>query len=158
MSVSSEYSRVHYAARKIVGNICQRCGASGRVHAALRPNVDRTKILIDPLCGSAYTTDPADYYALCIPCHRKLDLVEGRPYCRHGHKFTPENTLIKDGARHCRVCNRERARARVSTPEGHAAKSESDRRYRERHPITPEQRARKLELQRIRRAGRKGES
>jgi hypothetical protein len=33
--------------------------------------------------------------------------------CRHGHPQTPENTAIdKRGYRDCRVCRREKARAR----------------------------------------------
>lgn len=28
--------------------------------------------------------------------------------CAHGHEFTPENTYVWRGSRHCRACNRAR--------------------------------------------------
>lgn len=31
-------------------------------------------------------------------------------HCPKGHEYTPENTMIKDGCRECRRCNRERSR------------------------------------------------
>lgn len=35
-----------------------------------------------------------------------------RPYCKNGHEFTPENTIIrKDSGRACRICSRARSRA-----------------------------------------------
>lgn len=33
-----------------------------------------------------------------------------RPYCRHGHPYSPENTRVTAGRRYCRQCGRERVR------------------------------------------------
>lgn len=36
-----------------------------------------------------------------------------KTHCIHNHAFTPENTWVdKDGWRHCKTCNRDRARTR----------------------------------------------
>lgn len=43
-----------------------------------------------------------------------MDLVEerkARTHCPQGHEYTPENTLIKRGKRHCRECARAYSRA-----------------------------------------------
>ena len=32
-------------------------------------------------------------------------------HCKYGHEFTPENTYMWGGQRHCRICNAERQRA-----------------------------------------------
>jgi hypothetical protein len=59
-----------------------------------------------------------------------------KTHCKHGHEFSPENTFMlrrpnrRKDERMCRECHRRRGRK----------------------PLTPEQTARKLELQRIRRA------
>lgn len=29
-------------------------------------------------------------------------------HCKHGHEFTPENTRVQGGSRHCRTCDRRR--------------------------------------------------
>lgn len=100
-----------------------------------------------------YSTDLADYMTLCQPCHRVMDLVEGRPQCTNGHNYIPENTGIKkDGSRNCRRCSRERMAERLKDPEIRARKNAADREYWRRNPMTPDQRARKTELQRVRRA------
>jgi len=41
--------------------------------------------------------------------------VASKTHCINGHEFTPSNTHIKpDGARNCRACDRDGARARYS--------------------------------------------
>jgi hypothetical protein len=41
-----------------------------------------------------------------------------RTHCKHGHEFTPENTLLRgDGARLCRACLKESARRRRTAVE-----------------------------------------
>lgn len=150
---SREYGNVHFAARKAIAEACEACGSAGPLHAALRQETEPSKLLTDPATGCAYSTDVADYHALCIPCHRRLDLVEGRPRCPKGHEYAPENTLTRpDGSRRCRACNRNGARTRNEVPENRAVKNERDRQYRAAKPMTDAQKARKLELQRIRRA------
>jgi len=37
-----------------------------------------------------------------------------KTHCPQGHAYTPENTCVCRGARHCRQCNRDRARVRRS--------------------------------------------
>ena len=89
----------------------------------------------------AYSDDPADYIPLCKPCHQTFDkaLIT---HCPHGHPYEGRNLMIEAGKRKCRTCVYARNNAR-----------------RLRNPMTPEQKARKLELQRIRRAAAKaGES
>lgn len=153
MPAGKEYMRAHYAARNAIDKTCEHCGANERLHAALRPDVPAEHIKIDPISKCSFSLYPLDYFALCIPCHRKLDWVELRTHCRHGHEYTPENTHVKsDGSRRCRTCHREQARLHNSQPEKRQIKNERDSTYRTAHPMTPEQKARKLELQRQRRA------
>ena len=60
-----------------------------------------------------------------------------KTHCRHNHEFTPENTILKsDGARQCRTCKNQAA------AQWHAANPQV---------LTPEQRARKSEQERLRR-------
>jgi hypothetical protein len=149
------YNRVHYAARKMIaGSACEQCGASGVViQAALRPGIEQAKLHAEPRTGCLYSDDPADYHPLCIPCHRHLDMIESRPACVNGHEFTPENTSIRrDGSRRCLTCHREQEQERKSDPAARARKNAADREYHRAHPMTAEQKARKVELQRIRRA------
>lgn len=152
MKTSTEYARVHHAARKAVGAICQRCGGGRPIHAALRPDVDPDRVKIDPATGCPYSTSLADYHALCIPCHRQLD---ARTHCYRGHEFTAENTRIGAKGRICRICHREREAARRYDPAIRDAFLETARQWRACHPLTEAAKARKLELQRIRRARRK---
>lgn len=60
--------------------------------------------------------------------------------CKHGHEFTPENTLTTPTGRQCRRC-----------------KNDSTARWTANNPqvLTPEQRARKSERERLRRQQRK---
>lgn len=37
---------------------------------------------------------------------RRYDPYAGRNTCQQGHRYTPENTYIHDGNRHCRACRR----------------------------------------------------
>lgn len=153
MAAGKEYMRAHYAARKAIATTCTYCGAVNQVHAALRPDVPAEHIKIDPISKCTFSLSTCDYFALCIPCHRKLDWVELRTHCSHGHEYTPENTHIKpDGSRRCRTCHREQARAHNAQPKNRQIKNKRDKEYRAAHPMTPEQKARKLELQRQRRA------
>ena len=53
-----------------------------------------------------YRRESSDYMQLCPSCHRKMDLR--KPYCKHGHNFTEENTYIDTrGFRQCRTCMKE---------------------------------------------------
>lgn len=147
------YGRVHYAARKVIGDACTHCGSRDKLEAALRPDTPESRLLLDSEFNAYYSEDLRDYFALCIPCHRRLDHVELRPTCRRGHPYEPGNTSIKsDGSRRCLTCHRDQAARRLADPEKRAVKNAADRAYRATNPMTSEQKARKLELQRIRRA------
>lgn len=55
-----------------------------------------------------YLRERSDYKHLCRRCHRLMDRGN---FCKHGHEYTPENTLIKQKKgenpyRQCRECNK----------------------------------------------------
>lgn len=153
VGTSREYNRIHYMARKTIGAACEECGSTEAIQAALRHDAEPARLRIDATTGCAYSTDVTDYHALCVACHRRRDLVDGRPECSNGHEYTPENTSIRsDGSRRCLTCHREQESARNEAPSTRAAKNARDREYREANPMTKEQKDRKLELQRKRRA------
>lgn len=54
--------------------------------------------------------------------------------CPRGHEYTPENTRIYKGRRHCRACDRERPRPWANTPE---ARERANRLRRERRVRAP---------------------
>lgn len=80
-----------------------------------------------------YSNDPEDYVALCKSCHRAFDFPV--THCPKGHPYAGDNLIWDANKRKCRTCVYARNNER-----------------RKRNPLTPEQRARKTELQRIRRA------
>ena len=47
-----------------------------------------------------------DVQPVCTVCHTKRDSLRMRQtHCKHGHEFTPENTLLAaNGTRHCKAC------------------------------------------------------
>jgi hypothetical protein len=52
-----------------------------------------------------------DVQAVCIDCHTARDSQKKKQsHCKRGHEFTPENTRISNGTRHCRECGRQRMR------------------------------------------------
>lgn len=55
-----------------------------------------------------------DVEAVCTTCHAARDSARKRQaHCKHGHEFTPENTIVKsNGTRGCRECRRASDRAR----------------------------------------------
>lgn len=159
MSAGPEYNRVHHLARKLLLGACIRCRATERLQAALSPGAPVGNLRKDPVSGCMYSMDPADYMTLCQPCHRIMDLVEGRTHCSNGHEYTPENTGAAPGnARRCLACHRDEEAKRLSDPEARARKQAADREYRRRNPITPEQHVRRMEMQRAHRARKKAQS
>lgn len=60
----------------------------------------------------------------CRICHRERGRSEPKSkrvnanslktHCSQGHEYTEENTLVCHGVRHCRQCNREKARIRAA--------------------------------------------
>lgn len=84
--------------------------------------------------GMRCSPDPMRYAPMCRGCHRRYD-KQGITHCPAGHEYAEANLILDRGKRKCRACVYARNTAR-----------------RRRNPMTPEQKQRKLELQRIRRA------
>lgn len=80
--------------------------------------------------GRRYSRNLDDYAPMCFRCHRLHDKAQITA-CPQGHAYEGSNVLIDNGKRKCRTCVYARNRARKPTPE---------------------QKARRIELQRIRRA------
>jgi hypothetical protein len=117
-----------------------RNSAAHRVAFSLAYDEDMDELTIDHLCHSLDESCPGGEtckHRRCVrPSH--LELVERgentrralrqiteaarrragkQTHCRHGHEYTPENTMIrKTGARRCRTCHREQVRRARKTP------------------------------------------
>lgn len=149
--MTKEYARVHHWARKRIGGTCLYCGSTEKIQAALSPDAPASRLRHDAQINCMYSTDPVDYIPLCIPCHSTLDRSL-RTKCHKGHDFSKENTSIRpNGSRRCLDCHRDNEARRLDRPGVRAAKNAADREYRKRVPMTAEQKARKVELQRLRR-------
>jgi hypothetical protein len=44
---------------------------------------------------------------LNTPIHKIVGRPSQNPYCKHGHKRSKENTIIKDGYKLCKPCRQE---------------------------------------------------
>jgi hypothetical protein len=84
--------------------------------------------------GMEYSLDPGRYQPRCASCHMRFDKSRITK-CPRGHPYAGDNLLIDAGKRKCRTCVYARNQARQRD-----------------NPPTPEQRARKAELQRQRRS------
>lgn len=116
----------------------------------------------------------------CNPAHLKLgpqrdnvlrsstslaSLNAKKTHCPQGHSYSPENTLIQNGRRHCRICKRDRSHAAAlrKTEQCHADpgfKTKIETKHKEwlqkRETTNPELRARRLEYYRAYRNRRIG--
>lgn len=101
------YSALHRWVRKnyTEPDGCEHCGTT---EAALEwANV-----------SGDYRRDRDDWLALCRSCHRALD----RPtHCKHGHEWTPENTITNVRQRLCRTCVNVRKRRWYAKKQGREA-------------------------------------
>lgn len=113
----------------------QRCEHCGGQAAEWALNHEKEGIVTLRDRFGEYSAEPMDYIALCKPCHQRFDAPT---VCPQGHEKVGRNLLIDEGKRKCRTCVYARNRERRRT-----------------HPMTAEQKARKLELQRQRRAREK---
>ena len=85
---------------KASSHLCAACGQPATDWALTTAGV----VLLDPQ-GRTYSTDPADYTALCRACHAGVDL--GRDVCRRGHPLTGDNLVQSHPRKHCATCRRE---------------------------------------------------
>jgi len=92
--------------------------------------------MVSPL-GQKYSADFTRYVPMCRRCHRVYDKAV-ITHCPQGHEYAGENLIYDAGKRKCRTCvykrNRDRSRE---------------------FGLSPEQRKRKSDLQRERRAAAK---
>jgi len=70
---------------------------------------------------------------------RKINRENWGKTCPKGHEWTKENTYWLKNAkpypkRQCRVCQKERKQAKLTTPEGRAYEAGKMRRWREKNP------------------------
>jgi hypothetical protein len=103
---TTEYSRIHRQARKVMAGACTECGTARQLEVALRADAPKENLRVEGERGCRYSTDTADYRTLCLRCHRAANgYAAGGPRCRWGHEYTPANTRIDmDGSRRCREC------------------------------------------------------
>jgi len=75
-------------------------------------------LVLDHLCRVRHCVNPAHL----DPCTIGENVMRGetlvadqvrRTHCPQGHEYTPENTRINNGSRHCRECARVRDRSRA---------------------------------------------
>ncbi|MEU2236123.1 hypothetical protein [Streptomyces vietnamensis] len=106
----------------------RRDSAHRIAYLVFRGSIERG-LVIDHTCHTSDTSCPGGSECLhrrCVnPAH--LELVEPgentrrgkspsalnaqKTHCRHGHQFTPDNTVIRDDGRACRACGRHAAAA-----------------------------------------------
>lgn len=127
------YMSAHNRNRRVRGRAsdfaCADCGDAAK-EWALQTGGD---IEVDDL-GRTYSNDPFDYAPKCYRCHRIQDKAS-ITHCPKGHAYAGSNVYLEQGKRKCRECVRARNNER-----------------RRQKPMTPEQKHRKLELQRRRRS------
>lgn len=69
-------------------------------------------------CGQKLCVNVAHLRCLTHAAHNALHVnaaswherQRAKTHCPHGHEYTPENTKIKRGRRHCRECMRRQSR------------------------------------------------
>lgn len=89
--------------------------------------------MVSPL-GQKYSADFTRYVPMCLRCHRVYDKAV-ITHCPQGHEYAGENLIYDAGKRKCKTCVYRRNEA-----------------WRANNPMTPERHARRLEMQRQRRA------
>ena len=92
-------------------------------------------------CGNKLCVNPKHLRAITHAEHNAWHLnaaawyerQRGKTHCPHGHEYTPENTKVKRGRRHCRECNRVYMRAYHARRKALSALREIDRRGSKGH-------------------------
>jgi len=71
-------------------------------------------LVLDHLCRNRGCVNPAHLEAVTQKVNANRGLtganMRNKTHCPKGHEYTPENTRIVSGSRHCRTCHRARAR------------------------------------------------
>lgn len=94
-------------------------------------------IHVDHLCRVRACVNPSHLEAVTSAENQRRGLVnqhKGKTHCKHGHEFTPENTYLCQGGRHCRTClnrrNRESdRRRRAARKAAECASAEAAQKY-----------------------------
>jgi hypothetical protein len=73
-----------------------------------------------------------DVQPVCRLCHVKRDSKRKRQtHCKHGHEFTPENTLVAgNNTRHCKACMKEREKTRAPRGTDYWKRINANRRHK----------------------------
>ena len=103
---SNGYGRVHYKGRAWKAHRAVFDRHVGPIAAGLQ---------VHHLCEHRACVNPAHLALVTHAEHCRLSKRVQRNHCAHGHEYTPDNLLIRNGARYCRTCKRasqRRVRAR----------------------------------------------
>ena len=131
----SAHRRVWRVKGKAVEHACVRCG--GQASEWAYKHDDPCPNEWTSPRGYKYSGDVDRYAPMCHPCHVDYD-KPSITHCPQGHEYVGENLIMDGGKRKCRACVYQR---------------NNDR--RKKFGMTPEQKERKLQLQRERRAAAK---
>jgi hypothetical protein len=79
-----------------------------KAYGPIAPDIDIDHVCFNPACVNLDHLRP-----LPRTQNRRLQRSKSKTKCKHGHEFTPENTIIlrpKSGGRACRLCMNARQR------------------------------------------------
>jgi hypothetical protein len=126
------HQRVWRAKGKAVNYRCVKCSGPAADWAYTHDNPCPNE-WVSPQ-GYKYSGDIKRYQPMCHPCHVRYDGAE-RTHCPQGHEYAGDNLYFEGATKRCKTC---------------VYKRNNDR--RKKFGMTAEQKERKLQLQRERRA------